>query len=90
MNLPPNIIDIRLNPINGDAREFEVTVRAEDPENDVLTYMYKVSRGRIVGSGSKVYWDLGGEKPGTYTITTAADDGVGPRGRFISKTVVVN
>ena len=27
MNLPPNITDILLNPTNGDAREFEVTVK---------------------------------------------------------------
>lgn len=56
-----------------------VTVRtnASDPENDVITYNYTVSGGRIVGQGSSVTWDLSGVNPGSYTITVAVDDGCG-------------
>ncbi|MEP7037251.1 MAG: hypothetical protein ABI891_02815, partial [Acidobacteriota bacterium] len=37
-----------------------VTTTAVDPENDVLTYNYTVSGGRIVGQGANVSWDLTG------------------------------
>ena len=35
-----------------------VTTHASDPENDVLTYNYTVSGGRVVGTGANVTWDL--------------------------------
>ncbi len=62
---------------------------AKDPENDVLTYDYKVSGGKIVGRGANVIWDLSGVKAGTYTITAAVDDSCGLCGKSITKTVVV-
>jgi hypothetical protein len=61
----------------------------KDPENDVLTYTYKVSGGKIIGEGAKVVWDLSGVKPGTYTITAAVDDGCGFCGKSMKKTVIV-
>lgn len=62
---------------------------AKDPENDVLTYDYKVSGGKIIGQGANVIWDLSGVKPGTYTITAAVNDSCGLCGKSITKTVVV-
>ncbi len=72
-----------------DNRTVGVTTSAVDPENDVLTYNYTVSGGRVVGSGSKVDWDLSGAQEGTYTITTAVNDGCGVCGKTDTRTVTV-
>ncbi len=66
-----------------------VTTTAVDPENDVLTYNYTVSGGRIVGQGANVSWDLTGVNPGTYTITSGVDDGCGVCGQTQTKTITV-
>jgi hypothetical protein len=68
-----------------------ITIRttAVDPENDVLTYNYTVSGGRIVGTGANVSWDLSGLQPGTYTITAGVDDGCGLCGQTQTRTVTV-
>jgi len=72
-----------------DNRTVNVSTSASDPENDVLTYNYTVSGGRIVGSGANVQWDLSGASKGTYTITTGVDDGCGVCGKTETKTVTV-
>jgi len=66
-----------------------ISVSAVDPENDVLTYQYSISGGKIIGQGANVVWNLSGVKAGTYTITAVVDDGSGPSGKFMTKTVVV-
>ena len=66
-----------------------VTTTAVDPENDVLTYNYTVSGGRIVGSGANVSWDLTGVAPGTYTITAGVDDSCGVCGQTQTRTITV-
>ena len=78
-------------PRSGDCGEptVRVTTTAADPENDVLTYNYTVSGGRIVGQGANVTWDLSGVRPGTYTITAGVDDGCGVCGRTETKTIEV-
>lgn len=70
-------------------KKISVTTIAVDPENDVLTYNYIVSAGKIVGNGAKVVWDLTGVRARTYTITVGVDDGVGIAGRTSTKTVTV-
>jgi hypothetical protein len=55
-------------------QKIEVSTEALDVENDPLTYEYYVSGGKIVGQGSRVVWDLSGEKPGVYTITVGVSD----------------
>jgi len=72
-----------------DNRTINVSTNASDAENDVLTYNYTVSGGRIVGSGANVQWDLTGAQPGTYTITTGVDDGCGVCGQTKTETVKV-
>jgi hypothetical protein len=72
-----------------DNRTINVSTRASDPENDVLTYNYTVSGGRIVGTGANVQWDLSTAQPGTYTITTGVDDGCGVCGKTDTKTIRV-
>ena len=68
---------------------IDVRTTAVDPENDVLTYVYTVSGGRISGTGANVQWDLTGASPGTYTITAGVDDSCGVCGQTQTKTVTV-
>lgn len=72
-----------------DSRTVSVSTKAHDDENDVLTYNYTVSGGRIVGSGANVQWDLTGAQAGTYTITTGVDDGCGVCGKTNTQTVTI-
>lgn len=72
-----------------ESTSISVTTTAVDPENDVLTYNYTVSGGRIVGTGANVTWDLSGVAPGTYTITAGVDDGCGLCGKTQTQTVTV-
>ncbi|MGI8788410.1 MAG: hypothetical protein ACR2HG_11695 [Pyrinomonadaceae bacterium] len=72
-----------------DDRTVGITTTAVDPENDVLTYNYTVSGGRIVGQGANVTWDLTGAQPGTYTITSGVDDGCGVCGKTQTRTITV-
>lgn len=72
-----------------DNTTISVATRASDPENDVLTYNYTVSGGRIIGTGANVQWDLSTAQVGTYTITTGVDDGCGVCGRTDTKTITI-
>lgn len=70
-----------------DSKTISVSTKASDPENDVLTYNYTVSGGRIVGTGANVQWDLSSAQVGTYTIVTGVDDGCGVCGKTDTKTI---
>ncbi len=72
-----------------DDQTVTIATTAVDPENDVLTYNYTVSGGRIVGTGANVSWDLTGAQPGTYTITAGVDDSCGVCGQTQTKTITV-
>ncbi len=72
-----------------DKMNAQVTTTAVDPEKDVLMYHYTVTGGRIVGQGSKVYWDLTGAAPGTYTVTAGVDDGCGICGQTKTRSITV-
>ncbi len=72
-----------------DGSTVTVATTAVDPENDVLTFNYTVSGGRIVGSGANVTWDLSGVGEGTYTIVAGVDDGCGLCGKTETRTVRV-
>jgi hypothetical protein len=105
VNLPPNVTGLAFDrtsvalpcPPDLIPREgttcpepsVRVTTTAVDPENDVLTYNYTVSGGRIVGQGANVTWDLSGVRPGTYTLTAGVDDGCGICGKTETRTIEV-
>jgi len=105
VNLPANVDSVVLSsttitlpcapgtvPVSGscdDNRTISVATHATDPENDVLTYSYTVSGGRVIGTGANVQWDLSGATPGTYTITTGVDDGCGICGRTNTQTITI-
>lgn len=79
-------------PVSGscpDGTTVSVGTTVENPGNEVLTYQQTVSAGRIVGQGANVTWDLSGVRPGTYTITSAVDNGCGFCGKTVTETVEV-
>jgi hypothetical protein len=78
-------------------QKVDVEVEATDPEHDVLSYIYKVSGGKIIGQDvkavwrqdTKVVWDLTGINPGTYRISVEVDDGFGVRAKTVTKEIKV-
>jgi hypothetical protein len=104
-NLPANVNSVTLSDMTitlpcapgtrsrsggcNDSTTINIATSASDPENDVLTYNYTVSGGRIIGTGANVQWDVTGMAPGTYTVTTGVDDGCGVCGRTDTKTITV-
>ena len=99
VNKPANVTDILIDKTeitatkrrddNKDEAIVGVTTIAEDAEGDNLKYHYTISGGLITGSGSNVSWDLNGAMAGTYTITAVADDGCGPCGEKMTKSVKI-
>ena len=76
--------------------EIAVFTIISNPANNVSTYNYTVTGGKIVGVGGKpphqtdkVFWDLSNVKPGIYQITAAVDNGCGFCGKTVTKTVTV-
>jgi hypothetical protein len=68
---------------------LEITTSAVDTYNDTLIYDYTITGGRIIGTGSKVFWDLSDAAPGRYLITAGVDDGCGVCGTTETKQVMV-
>lgn len=89
-NTPANVVGLTITPEEVNSKRFVVLVDAKDPENDILTYRYSTSAGKIIGTGQKVVWDLTEAPSGTYKLTAAVDDGCGICGKYISRTVVIN
>ena len=92
VNLHANVTELDLSHLEISAvtpKQIDVTTTAVDPENDILTYNYTITGGRIIGTGPKVKWDLSAVASGTYTITAGVDDGCGLCGATMTKTVVV-
>lgn len=87
-----NVLGLDLDSSEAEANSnstISVVTTAVDPENDVLTYNYKVTGGKIIGTGARVVWDLTGVPAGTYTIMVGVDDGAGIAGKTVTKTVIV-
>jgi hypothetical protein len=69
---PPSVAQLELGHSEISAltrKQVDVKATAVNPDNDILTYNYTVTGGRIIGAGAKVKWDLTGVRSGTYTIT---------------------
>lgn len=104
-NLPPNVDKLTLskteivvscsnvkgtnNSCSASKPEVTVKIEATDPENDVLTYEYTVSGGKIIGQGYNVVWDLSGVEPGNYEIKVGVNDGGGICGATKTEMLVV-
>jgi len=105
LNIPANVTNLTLSDTEirlpcpagttstsgscNDSTSVTVATTATDVENDVLTYNYTVSGGRIVGTGANVQWDLSGSPAGTYTITAGVDDGCGLCGQTQTRTITI-
>ena len=53
------------------------SARGTDSQNLPLNYTWTSTGGNVIGTGPNVRWDLSGVAPGTYSITTTADDSRG-------------
>jgi hypothetical protein len=92
VNNPANVTGLSLNREEiivrqggEESSKIDIFTEYSDPENDVVTYYYEITAGKIVGQGARVTWDLRGVAPGTYTITAGVNDGCGICGQ--TKTV---
>jgi len=65
---------------------INISTSIENPDYNLVAFVYKVTAGKIVGAGAKVKWDLSGVEPGVYTITAGVNDGSGV---LATKTVKV-
>ncbi len=86
-NIPADVIQVDLASAGGS--DFSVSTKVVNPDNDILTYSYKISAGKIIGAGANVVWHLSGVGAGNYTITAAVDDGMGFSGKYVTKTVTI-
>lgn len=71
------------------SREIKVKTSVNYGDNDILSYIYEVSGGKILGKGAEVVWDLTDVEPGTYTITVGVNDGCGICQPTKTETVVI-
>jgi outer membrane protein OmpA-like peptidoglycan-associated protein len=55
----------------------DVSARGTDTYNHPLNFVWMATGGKVDGTGPDVRWDSTGVAPGTYTISTKADDGHG-------------
>ena len=88
-NFPANVEELNVEFMASGSRMVAIEVKAKDSENDVLSYLYRISAGRINSKGNIATWDLTHVSPGKYEIKTAVDDGIGPRGVWLSKWIEV-
>ncbi len=54
-----------------------VTANVKDESNTSLSYTWRTTGGKIIGSGASVMFDSTGLAPGTYTITGRVQNGKG-------------
>lgn len=69
--------------------KIDVSVEMFDQENDVATYDYEISAGKIIGRGARVVWNLSQEKIGHQTITVGVDDGQGVIGKKMTQEIKI-
>ncbi len=76
-NRNPEISVITVNPVEVYAGgTAKVAVEATDPDNDALSYSYRVSRGSIEGFGKLAFWS-GAMSDGVDTVQITITDGKG-------------
>jgi len=76
-NKAPTITSVVVNPGTVNANGMvSITVTANDPDNDPLTYSYTVTGGSITGSGASVTWTAP-STAGAHSVTVTVSDGKG-------------
>jgi hypothetical protein len=53
------------------------TASASDKNGRPLNYLWTATGGKLSGVGSFVRWDSAGVAPGSYTLTSRVDNGIG-------------
>ncbi|HEX6124622.1 MAG TPA: hypothetical protein VFZ23_04550 [Pyrinomonadaceae bacterium] len=89
----PLIPDLILSRLKIEPREVNrdilVKAVAKSLDHETLGYRYTVSAGRIIGDGPDVVWNLGGVKPGTYTITVEIETYCGLCSQTKTETILI-
>ena len=76
-NRNPTVQSVNVNPSTVNAGGLAtVTVTANDPDGDALTYAYTPNGGAVSGSGSQVTWTAPGNA-GAYSVSVQVSDGKG-------------
>lgn len=78
--LPAVSVELTVDPTSitqDSGQTVTASARATDSQNLPLNYSWTSTAGNVVGTGPNVRWDLSGVSPGTYSITTTADDARG-------------
>jgi len=88
INSAPSVSAVTVSPASvSRGQSAAVTVTANDPDGDPLTYSYRVSGGTIQGAGANVTWTAP-NAAGTYSITvTVADVQGGTAERTVNVSV---
>lgn len=68
---------------------IQILTETNQDKDAVVTYVYEVTGGKIIGKGAQVEWDLSNEKTGIYKITAWIDDGCGYCGQSVTKEIKV-
>jgi len=102
-NSPPNLVSVTLDkrvvdkwcpiskrpdtgcPFNGE--RVRISVNANDPDGDAITYSYKVTGGKIIGKGADVVWNLTSLVPGNYSVAVGASGRGGSQSRTLTRSV---
>lgn len=76
-NKAPTIASVVVNPATVNANGIAtVSVTANDPDGDALTYAYNVSGGSIIGNGASATWTAAAQE-GSYSVSVTVTDGKG-------------
>ena len=90
-SIKPNGIEFPVCPIDGFEEGYilNLEVKANDPDNDLLTYNYSVSGGKILGEGAQVRWDLRRASLGRQKVVVEVTDQRGGKTSGVSEIRVI-
>lgn len=74
-NLPPTITCQNPSVSITEGESATLRVQASDPNNDPLTYTWKVGSETLAATGPTITFGSAGRKPGTYQVTATVSDG---------------
>src|SRR5215510_10325876 len=91
LSLTPDSTRVSACSVGGGGPQVKLNTRASSPGGFPIAYRWSVSKGRIIGDGPIVTWDLSGVAAGTYKASVEIQ--TGPDGNacdaFASTSVAV-